>query len=104
MAAKSGGTILIPKGTFLSGALFFKPKTHLFVAEGGKLKGSDNIEDYPKIPSRMEGQNLDYFAALVNAYGVNGFTISGGDTIDGNGLKYWDAFGLGEPLIRNVLI
>ncbi len=40
----------------------------------------------------MEGQNLDYFPALVNAYGVDGFTISGKGTIDGNGLTYWEAF------------
>jgi len=91
-AKKGGGVIVIPKGTFLSGALFFKPKTHLYVSEGAVLKGSNNIADYPKIPSRMEGQNLDYFAALVNAYGVDGFTISGKGTIDGNGLKYWEAF------------
>ncbi|MGX7690062.1 rhamnogalacturonidase [Flectobacillus roseus] len=92
MATEKGGVIVIPKGTFLSGALFFKPKTHLHVMEGGKLKGSDNIEDYPKLPSRMEGQSLDYFTALVNAYQVDGFTISGKGTIDGNGLKYWQAF------------
>lgn len=92
MATEKGGVIVIPQGTFLSGALFFKPKTHLHVVEGGKLKGSDNIEDYPKLPSRMEGQSLDYFTALVNAYQVDGFTISGKGTIDGNGLKYWQAF------------
>lgn len=91
-AAKQGGVIIVPKGTFLSGALFFKPKTHLHLAEGAKLKGSDNITDYPKLPSRMEGQNLEYFSALVNADSVNGFTISGKGTIDGNGLKYWEAF------------
>ena len=92
LATEKGGVIVIPQGTFLSGALFFKPKTHLHVVEGGKLKGSDNIEDYPKLPSRMEGQSLDYFTALVNAYQVDGFTISGKGTIDGNGLKYWQAF------------
>lgn len=91
-AKNGGGVVVIPKGTFLSGALFFKPKTHLYVSEGAVLKGSDNIEDYPKQASRMEGQNLDYFVALVNAYGVDGFTISGKGTIDGNGLKYWEAF------------
>lgn len=91
-ATEKGGVIVIPQGTFLSGALFFKPKTHLHVVEGGKLKGSDNIEDYPKLPSRMEGQSLDYFTALINAYQVDGFTISGKGTIDGNGLKYWQAF------------
>ncbi|MGG7664511.1 rhamnogalacturonidase [Dyadobacter sp. BHUBP1] len=89
---QGGGVIVIPKGTFLSGALFFKPKTHLYVAKGAVLKGSDKIADYPLMPSRMEGQNLDYFPALVNAYGVNGFTISGSGIIDGNGLNYWKAF------------
>jgi polygalacturonase len=89
---QGGGVVVIPRGTFLSGALFFKPKTHLFVSEGAVLKGSDNISDYPIMPSRMEGQNLDYYPALVNAYRVNGFTISGKGTIDGNGLKYWESF------------
>lgn len=90
--AQGGGVVVIPKGTFLSGALFFKPKTHLHLLEGAMLKGSDQIADYPMMPSRMEGQNLDYFPALVNAYGVNEFTISGKGTIDGNGLNYWKAF------------
>jgi polygalacturonase len=91
-AKKGGGVIVIPKGVYLSGALFFKPKTHLYLAEGAVLKGSDNIVDFPVLPSRMEGQNLDYYAALVNADGVDGFTISGKGTINGNGLKYWQAF------------
>lgn len=91
-AAQGGGTIVIPKGTYLSGALFFKPKTQLRLQEDAVLKGSDNIEDYPLIPSRMEGQSLNYYAALVNAYQVNGFSISGPGTIDGNGLRFWKAF------------
>lgn len=91
-AKQGGGVIVIPSGTVLSGALFFKPKTHLYVAENAILKGSDNIADYPEMPSRIEGQSLDYFPALVNAYGVNGFTISGKGIIDGNGAKYYAAF------------
>ncbi|MGM8363590.1 rhamnogalacturonidase [Flavobacterium sp. ARAG 55.4] len=87
-----GGVIVIPKGTFMSGALFFKPNTHLHVSEEAVLKGSDNINDYPKMPSRIEGQSIEYFTALVNAYGINGFTITGKGTIDGNGLKFWEAF------------
>ncbi len=91
-SANGGGVIVIPEGTFLSGALFFKPHTHLYLAEGATLKGSDEIENYPFIKSRMEGQSIDYFAALVNAYAVDGFTISGKGTINGNGLKYWKSF------------
>jgi len=90
--AKGGGTIVIPKGTYLSGALFFKKKTNLLLQEGAVLKGSDEIKNYPFIPSRMEGQSLDYYAALVNAYGVDGFSITGPGTINGNGLKFWKTF------------
>jgi polygalacturonase len=89
---KGGGTIVIPKGTFLTGALFFKPNTKLFLQEGAKLKGSDNIADYPLIPSRMEGQNLLYYAALINAYYVDSFSITGTGIIDGNGLAFWKEF------------
>ena len=67
VSASGGGVIVVPKGTFKSGALFFKPGTHLHVQEGGMLKGSDDISNYPIMESRMEGQNLDYFPALVNA-------------------------------------
>ncbi|EHQ25294.1 glycoside hydrolase family 28 protein [Mucilaginibacter paludis] len=90
--ASGGGTIVIPKGVYLTGALFFKPKTRLRLEEGARLKGSDNIADYPLIPSRMEGRNLDYYAALVNAYHVDNFSITGPGEINGNGLRYWKAF------------
>ncbi|ALJ00044.1 rhamnogalacturonidase [Rufibacter tibetensis] len=89
-----GGVVIIPKGTFLSGALFFKKNTHLHLEEGGKLKGSDDISNFPLVMTRMEGQTLKYFSALVNADGLDGFTISGKGTIDGNGLRYWKSFWL----------
>lgn len=89
---EGGGTIVIPKGVYLSGALFFKPKTKLRLEDGAVLKGSDNITDYPLIPSRMEGKSIYYYAALVNAYHVDSFAISGPGSINGNGLKYWKYF------------
>jgi len=91
-SSEGGGTIVIPKGVFLSGALFFKPNTKLRLTEGAVLKGSDNIADYPCIPSRMEGKKLDYYAALINAYKVDSFSITGPGTINGNGLRFWKAF------------
>lgn len=91
-AEKGGGVIVVPKGKFLTGAIFFKEGTHLLVEKDAVLLGSDDINNFPKIPSRMEGQNLDYYAAVVNAYKCNGFTITGEGTIDGNGLRYWKAF------------
>lgn len=93
-AAVSGGVVVIPKGVFLSGSLFFKQHTHLHLEEGAILKGSDDIANFPIVKTRIEGQTLDYFAALINADQVDGFTISGKGIIDGNGLRYWRSFWL----------
>ena len=81
-----GGVIVIPEGTYLSGALFFKPGTHLHLEEKAILKGSDDISNFPVIETRMEGQNLKYFSALINV-----------DKVDGH-------FGCGGVLFLNVLI
>lgn len=99
-ANEGGGVIVIPKGTFLSGALFFKQGTHLHLQEGGTIKGIDYIRWYPVKDSRMEGQNLKYFAALINAEGLNGFTISGKGTINGNGERFWREFWIRRQINR----
>ena len=91
-SASGGGDIVVPRGTFLSGALFFKPGTRLILEEGAVLKGSDDIADYPPLPSRMEGRSIWYRPALVNAYFVDGFEISGPGTINGNGHRFWRQF------------
>jgi len=91
-AGEGGGVIVIPQGTFLSGSLFFRQGTHLHVTKGGKLKGIDDIRHYKLTKTRMEGQTLNYFAALVNADGLDGFTITGEGTIDGNGKRFWEEF------------
>jgi len=93
-AQEGGGVICIPKGTFLSGSLFFRPRTHLYLEKGTTLKGSDDISHFDVIDTRLEGQNLTYFAALVNVIGVDGFTLSGEGKINGNGLRFWKSFWL----------
>lgn len=64
---EGGGVIVIPQGTYLSSSLFFKPKTHLYLEKDAVLKGSDDISNFPIVETRMEGQTLQYFPALVNA-------------------------------------
>lgn len=100
--ANGGGTVVIPKGVFLTGALFFKPKTKLRLLEGAVLKGSEDISNYPLIPSRMEGRSIYYYAALINAYHVDSFSITGPGTIDGNGLKYWEYFWFYRDSVKKV--
>lgn len=93
-AANGGGVIVIPKGTYMTGGLHFKQNTHLYLEDGATLLGSDFIGDYPLGKTRIEGETCTYFGALINADGLDGFTISGKGTIDGNGLRYHKQFWL----------
>jgi exo-poly-alpha-galacturonosidase len=87
-ANKKGGVVVVPAGTFLSGAIFLKQGVNLLVEKDGVLKGTTNPDDYPQIQSRWEGTEEMYTASFVNAEGVNGLTISGEGTIDGSGEEW----------------
>jgi polygalacturonase len=87
-AAAGGGVLVVPQGTFLSGAVFLKQGVNLRIEKDGVLKGTTNIDDYPMIPTRWEGVEQPWTSALVNAEGVNGLEISGEGTIDGSGEEW----------------
>src|SRR5476651_79187 len=90
--AKKGGTVVIPKGVFLTGALFLKPGVNLEIQEEAVLKGSQNIEDYPKGMTRIEGHFEPWRSALINGDKVDHLRISGKGTLDGNGAPFWKLF------------
>lgn len=94
IAAEGGGVMVVPAGTFVTGGLHFRQGVHLRLEKGAVLLGSDNIVDYPIGKTRIEGETCTYFGALINADGLNGFTITGEGTIDGNGDRYYRAFWL----------
>src|SRR5437764_11400663 len=46
-AAAGGGTVLIPAGRYLSGALFLRSHVHLLFSTGATLMASQRPEDFP---------------------------------------------------------
>jgi alpha-L-rhamnosidase len=92
LAAGDGGTVVVPAGHFLTGALFLKPKVNLTIEENGVLLGSTNIQDYPAMPTRIEGHTQVWRPAMINASGCDDLRITGSGTIQGGGKPYWDAF------------
>ena len=92
LASKGGGTLVIPRGVFLSGAIFLKPGVNLHLDEGAVLKGSTDRKDYPKMKTRIEGHFEEWLPALVNADRADHLRISGSGTLDGNGAPFWEDF------------
>lgn len=87
-----GGTLVIPKGVFVSGALFLKPGVNIQLQDGAVLKGSTDITDYPKIITRIEGHFEPWRAALINGDHVDHLRITGPGTLDGSGKPFWLEF------------
>lgn len=83
--AAGGGTVLLPEGIYLSGALFMKSDTTLRLDEGAVLKGSSNLADYPMIHTRWEGTEEQASASLLNASDARNLTITGSGEIAGSG-------------------
>lgn len=89
IAREGGGRLVIEAGTYLTGALHFKPGVSLRLERGAVLKGSDSIADYPLEMTRIRGVTMKYFPALINAVGCDHFQVTGEGELNGNGFRYW---------------
>ena len=97
LAAKGGGTVIVPKGIFISGAIFFKPNVNLRLAEGAVLKCSTDMANFPRQRTRIEGHFNDNFTpALINVKQCDGFELIGDGVLDGDGMRVWEAFWAGR--------
>ncbi len=91
-AAEGGGTLVIPKGTFLSGALYFKPRVNLRIEKDAILKSTTTMADFPPIYTRWEGIERYWTSAFLNFVGLQDVEVSGEGLIDGSG-DAWAGFG-----------
>jgi polygalacturonase len=79
---KGGGTVLIPKGTYLTGSIQVYSHTRLQLAPGATLLGSKRLEDYDEEhPHLIWGDSIERFR------------LSGDGVIDGQGKSFFDRSG-----------
>lgn len=91
-AALQGAELLLPPGTYLTGALFLKTGMTLRLDRGATLLGSRDLADYPLLPTRVAGIEMRWPAALVNIYGEQDVALVGEGCIDGDGEVFWDSY------------
>jgi polygalacturonase len=91
-AAKSHETVTFAPGTYLTGSIFVKSGVTLQLDKGVTLLGSQNLADYPVMPTRIAGIEMSWPAALVNVYKQTNAIITGEGTIDGDGKIFWDSY------------
>ena len=88
-AARGGGRVTIPAGTWMTGSLRLKDGVELHLEKGAVLKGSTDRTDYNPddvFPENPSSAGEEWSGGhLVWAYKAKDIAITGGGTIDGNG-------------------
>ncbi len=83
-AVDGGGEVLVPRGEYLIGNVQLGRATTLRFEEGGVLRGSGELADYPLIDVRWEGRWQPGHRALIHAADVDDVGVVGPGLIIGN--------------------
>ena len=85
-----GGTVFLPPGHYLTGAVTLRSHITLDVGPGAVILGSENPADYP-LHENVYGGERKSLSSLIYVDGVEDITLTGRGTIDGQGQVWVEA-------------
>ena len=84
-----GGTVVVPKGEWLTGPIHLMSNVNLKIVEGATLVFSDNFLDYlPAVQTSWEGLECFNYSPLIYAFGCENIAITGGGRLQPR-IKGW---------------
>ncbi len=82
--AAGGGHVVVPAGTFLTGAIHLKSNVDLHLEEGSTLLFSTDPKAYlPVVQTRWEGIECMNYSPFIYAWEQENIAVTGSGTIDG---------------------
>ncbi len=89
--AAGGGTVRMPRGTYLSQPLTLGNKMTLVLEKGATLLASPDHKAFMKTPGDwLQAKSSSDFIALLNGKDLTDITVTGKGVIDGNGAVWWE--------------
>ena len=85
VSKKGGGKVIIPKGTWDTGAIELKSHVNLVLEEGATLHFAFEPKLYPLVRTSWEGLACWNYSPCIYAYKATDIAITGKGTIDGGG-------------------
>ena len=100
-----GGRVVIPAGTWKTGALRMKSHVNLVIEKGATLFFHFDRALYPLVETRWEGLDCINYSPLIYAFRETDIAVTGEGTIDGNGSDdtWWLMSGK-TPKSRDVVV
>ena len=87
-AKQGGGTVLIPRGSYVTGPILMKSNINLHLNKGALLIFSSDFNQYPLVASSFEGVDAARCQSQFVAENLENIAITGPGIMDGNGY-YW---------------
>lgn len=91
-AQNGGGIVRFKAGSYVTGALFIKDHVHLKIDKDVLILGSEKLEDYPDIDTRVAGIEMKWPAALFNVMNVKNAAVTGEGIVNARGKFNWDLY------------
>ncbi len=81
-----GGRVIVPDGTYLTGAIHLKSNVNLYISKNAVVKFSQEPVDYlPVVFTRFEGTECYNYSPPIYAFEQKNIAITGSGTLDGQG-------------------
>jgi polygalacturonase len=87
-SSAGGGTVLVPPGRYLTGAIELKSHMRFSVEPGATLLASEDAADYPMVEYVWDTHQR-CISSLLYAHDAEDVTVTGRGTIDGQGFRWW---------------
>ncbi|WP_172327233.1 glycoside hydrolase family 28 protein [Mangrovicoccus sp. HB161399] len=93
-ATPEGGTLMVPRGRYVTGPVFLRPGITFWLPEGAEIAGKADRAGWPQLPARdgdgrvigtWEGLPETSFASVVTAIDCAGLKVTGRGILDGGG-------------------
>jgi len=79
-----GGTVIVPAGDYLTGAIHLLSNVRLHLEKGAVIRFSTDPKDYlPLVVTRFEGMELYNYSPLIYAYEQENIAVTGEGLLDG---------------------
>lgn len=98
-----GGTVIVPKGVWLTGQIHLKSNVNLHFEEGAELHFSPDPNDYlPVVFTRWAGFELYNYSPLIYACDCVNIAITGPGKLFGNGEPWWKWKDIQEQTAKDI--
>ncbi len=87
---EGGGHVIVPAGTFMTGAIHLMSNVNLHLDSGATIKFSGDASKFPIVLTRYLGIELMNFSPMIYAHGQTNIAITGSGTLDAAATAAWN--------------